>query len=71
MRRLLGGPFRADLASRQEIEPGVISNCNAEEYVCQGDSPSGAHSDIFKPELAWMVASAARLAASAASGHGV
>jgi hypothetical protein len=43
---------------RYQLEPGVITNFNAEQIVFKGDSPSGAHSDIFKPELAWLVASA-------------
>jgi hypothetical protein len=35
-----------------------ILNLDASDVVIAGNSPSGAHSDIFHPELAWVVASA-------------
>jgi hypothetical protein len=38
-----------------------ILNLDASDVVAAGDSPSGAHSDIFHPELAWVVASASGL----------
>lgn len=40
---------------------GAILNVDSSAVVKKGDPPSGAHSDIFHPELAWIVASAARL----------
>jgi pimeloyl-ACP methyl ester carboxylesterase len=40
---------------------GAILNIDSSEVVKQGDPPSGAHSDIFHKELAWIVASAAQL----------
>jgi hypothetical protein len=40
---------------------GGILNVDSSEVVKLGDPPSGAHSDIFHPELAWIVASAAKL----------
>lgn len=41
--------------------PGAILNVDSSAVVKAGSPPSGAHSDIFHPELAWIVASAARL----------
>ncbi|MEV0034070.1 serine-threonine protein kinase [Nocardia sp. NPDC050793] len=38
-----------------------ILNLDASEVVTAGDPPSGAHSDIFKTELAWVVAAAGGL----------
>jgi hypothetical protein len=40
---------------------GAILNIDSSEVVIKGDPPSGAHSDIFHKELAWIVASAAQL----------
>ena len=40
---------------------GAILNVDSSAVVKTGPPPSGAHSDIFHPELAWIVASAARL----------
>jgi hypothetical protein len=40
---------------------GQILNVDASEVVSKGDSPSGAHSDIFHPQLAWVAAAAGRL----------
>lgn len=40
---------------------GAILNVDSSEVVEQGGPPSGAHSDIFHEELAWIVASAAKL----------
>ena len=42
---------------------GAILNIDSSAVVKQGDPPSGAHSDIFHEELAWIVASAAQLTA--------
>lgn len=38
-----------------------ILNLDASDVVAAGDSPSGAHSDIFHPQLAWVVAAAGGL----------
>ena len=43
------------------FKAGEILNLDASDVVIEGDSPSGAHSDIFHPELAWVVAAAAGL----------
>jgi hypothetical protein len=43
------------------FKAGEILNLDASDVVIAGDSPSGAHSDIFHPELAWVVASASGL----------
>jgi hypothetical protein len=40
---------------------GAILNVDSSAVVKTGPPPSGAHSDIFHPELAWIAASAARL----------
>jgi hypothetical protein len=40
---------------------GAILNIDSSEVVINGNPPSGAHSDIFHKELAWIVASAAQL----------
>jgi hypothetical protein len=54
--QMLGGvgtgyPFKA----------GEILNLDSSDVVIAGDSPSGAHSDIFHPELAWVAAAAGGL----------
>lgn len=43
------------------FESGRIYNLDANDLIIAGDGPSGAHSDIFHPELAWSVLDAARL----------
>ena len=43
------------------FQAGQILNLDASDTVIAGDSPSGAHSDIFHPELAWVAASASGL----------
>jgi hypothetical protein len=43
------------------FQAGQILNLDASDFVIAGDSPSGAHSDIFHPELSWVVASAGGL----------
>ncbi|OBG34736.1 serine-threonine protein kinase [Mycolicibacter heraklionensis] len=42
---------------------GAILNVDSSAIVTKGGPPAGAHSDIFYPELAWIVASAAGLTA--------
>ena len=43
------------------FKAGEILNLDASDVVIAGDSPSGAHSDIFHPQLAWVVAAAGGL----------
>ena len=43
------------------FQPQQIVNIDASAVVTKGDSPSGAHSDIFYPQLAWVAAAAAGL----------
>jgi hypothetical protein len=43
------------------FQTGQILNLDSSAVVAQGDSPSGAHSDIFYPQLAWVAAAAGRL----------
>ncbi|MEN4478740.1 serine-threonine protein kinase [Mycolicibacterium cosmeticum] len=50
-----------DVGASYPFQPGQILNLDASDIVIAGDSPSGAHSDIFHKELAWVVASAAGL----------
>lgn len=40
------------------FQPHEIINIDASEAVVKGDSPAGAHSDIFYPHLAWVPAAA-------------
>lgn len=40
---------------------GKILNLDASDVVTQGNSPSGAHSDVFYPQLAWVAAAAGGL----------
>ncbi|MFC9995269.1 serine-threonine protein kinase [Nocardia sp. NPDC127526] len=55
-RRLLGAAGTA-----YPFQPHRILNLDASDVVNQGGPPSGAHSDIFKPQLAWVVAAAGGL----------
>lgn len=47
------------------LTPGQFTNLDSSAIVCQGGSPSGAHSDIVHPELGWATRSAAGLAQAA------
>jgi hypothetical protein len=38
---------------------GAVINVDAGRIIATGDPPSGAHSDIFHPELAWITLAAA------------
>jgi hypothetical protein len=49
------------VGTRYPFKTGEILNRDASDVVIAGDSPSGAHSDIFHPQLAWVVASAGGL----------
>ena len=42
---------------------GVFLNLDANSIITEGGPPSGAHSDIVHPEIAWAVLAAARLTA--------
>jgi hypothetical protein len=44
-----------------QVQPGAILNLNASDIVIKNAGPSGAHSDIFHEELAWVAASAGQL----------
>lgn len=46
---------------RYAYAPGRFLNVDAGDVVRSGRPPSGAHSDIFHPELAWIAVSAAGL----------
>ncbi|WP_067838793.1 serine-threonine protein kinase [Nocardia lijiangensis] len=61
------GAFDADrqplggVGTAYPFQPHRILNLDASEVVTAGGPPSGAHSDIFKTELAWVVATAGGL----------
>lgn len=55
--------FIDQVGTRYPFAKSAILNVDSSEVVKQGGPPSGAHSDIFHPELAWIVASAAQLTA--------
>jgi hypothetical protein len=43
------------------LRDGQVLNVDASDVVCQGTSPSGAHSDIIHPELTWLTLRAAKI----------
>ena len=45
------------------FSPRQALNIDASEIVRTGGPPSGAHSDIVHPELAWIVLTAGRIVA--------
>lgn len=47
-------------AAGYEFHPGKIYNLESSAFICDGDGPSGAHSDIAKAEAAHVVWEAAR-----------
>ena len=51
----------AQASAVYRLEDGKILNVDASEVVCQGSSPSGAHSDIVHPELTWLTLKAAKI----------
>jgi pimeloyl-ACP methyl ester carboxylesterase len=63
------GAYGIDLESRQlgavqtnyPFTAGAILNIDASDIVNHDESPSGAHSDIFHDELAWVAAAAGGL----------
>ena len=44
-----------------QFQPGAILNLNSSDIVIKDAGPSGAHSDIFHKELAWVAALAGQL----------
>ena len=54
--RMLG-----DVGTSYPFQAAEILNLDSSDVVVAGDSPSGAHSDIFHAELAWVAASAGGL----------
>ena len=57
-----------EVKTKYSFAKGAILNVDSSEIVIAGGPPSGAHSDIFHPELAWIVASAAGLTAATGPG---
>ncbi|MEH3140788.1 MAG: serine-threonine protein kinase [Mycobacterium kyogaense] len=51
------------VGARYPFTAGAILNIDSSAVIDEGNPPSGAHSDIFHEELAWIVASAAQLTA--------
>ena len=43
------------------FQPGQIHNLDANDVIVAGEGASGAHSDLFHPELAWAVLDAAKI----------
>ncbi|HKR98510.1 MAG TPA: hypothetical protein VJU79_03245, partial [Candidatus Dormibacteraeota bacterium] len=52
----LGGP-----GTQYPFKKSKFLNLNGDDVITQGDPPSGAHSDIFHPHLAWVALRAAGL----------
>ncbi|WP_328399542.1 serine-threonine protein kinase [Nocardia sp. NBC_00403] len=50
-----------DVGTRYDFDGARLVNIDAARVVKKGSPPSGAHSDIIHPELAWVVASAGGL----------
>jgi hypothetical protein len=45
-----------------QLQPGRFTNFDGDAVITVGDPPSGAHSDIFHPEVVWAAISVAGLA---------
>lgn len=56
-----------DVGTHYPFQVGEILNLDSSDIVAAGNSSSGAHSDIFHAELAWVAASAAGLSTPTAS----
>jgi hypothetical protein len=54
-----------DVGEPYAFEPGSLVSIDASAVVRHGRPPSGAHSDIFHQQLAWIPLSAGRIAVSA------
>ena len=50
-----------EVGTTYQFRRGAFLNLNADDVICVGRPPSGAHSDIFHPEVAWVAVSAAQL----------
>jgi hypothetical protein len=53
--RLVAGPANGSYGFRARH----IHNVDANDVIVEGDGASGAHSDLFHPELAWLMLDAA------------
>lgn len=51
------------VGQRYAFARGTFLNLNGNDLITKGDPPSGAHSDIFYPEIAWAALQAARVTA--------
>jgi hypothetical protein len=51
----------AGAGASYRLKDGHVLNVDASEVVCQGTSPSGAHSDIVHPEITWLTLQAAKI----------
>jgi hypothetical protein len=51
----------ANSSTSYRLQDGHVLNVDASEVVCQGSSPSGAHSDIVHPEITWLTLQAAKI----------
>ena len=51
----------AHASTSYRLKDGHVLNVDASEVVCQGTSPSGAHSDIVHPEITWLTLQAAKI----------
>lgn len=50
------------VGQKYSLAPGKFLNLDGKDIVATGGPPAGAHSDIFHPEIAWAMLSAAGLA---------
>jgi hypothetical protein len=51
------------VGARYQFGRGAFLNLDGNDLITKGDPPSGAHSDIFHPEIAWVALHAAGVAA--------
>jgi hypothetical protein len=49
------------VGARYPFVAGGFVNLNGNDVIRQGEGPSGAHSDIFHPEIAWAALNAAKI----------
>jgi hypothetical protein len=52
----------APVGRAYQLPAGRFTNLNGDAVINQGGPPSGAHSDIFHPEVVWAAISVAGLA---------
>ncbi len=62
--RALGPVGQADLAG---LPPGQFVNLDGDQVIVAGGPPSGAHSDIVHPQIAWAVLALSGIAGQAAA----